>query len=158
MNKSITILSLFLCFSCSIVFSQNMIGQKPESNIPVIISIAFSEKFPTAEPIWFTNYQGRYNQQLVYEGRFMWNKRYSSAIYDKDGNLLAFVEKIYYDELPENVIKYMKENYPTFPIVDSIRVTTQNKDITYELGILIDGQFVIKVFSEKGDFIKSTLG
>ncbi len=156
MLKTISVFFLFLLFSYADAFSQNIVGQKPERNVPVIVSTAFNEKFPSSDPIWFSNYQGRYNQKLVYEGRFIFDNRYSSAIYDRDGILLAFATKIENKEIPKQALKYMSENFPTFPILDSILVTSKNNDVTYELGIMIDDEYIIKVFSDKGEFIKST--
>ena len=155
MLKSISIFLFLSLFNYSIVFSQNIVGQKPERNVPIVVETAFKEKFPSSEPVWFSNYQGRYNQKLVYEGRFIFDNRYSCAIYDTDGVLIAFAAKVENKELPQKVLKYMNENFPSFPILESILVNSNNT-VTYELGIVVDGEYIIKVFSDMGEFIKST--
>jgi len=152
-----TLLLLFTCFCNSAIgSSQNIVGQKPEKNVPIIVSAAFNEQFPSKEPVWFSNYQGRYNQKLVYEGRFIFDKRYSTAIYDFEGNMLAFAAKVESNEIPEKAIEYMNDQFPAFPILDAILVTKKNNEVTYELGIMIDKEYIIKVFTEKGEFLRST--
>ncbi|RZJ33813.1 MAG: hypothetical protein EOO51_12290 [Flavobacterium sp.] len=150
------ILSLCLIFLGTAVSAQNYHGQKPEKNIPTVVSAAFDKRFPHGDPIWFSDYENRYNQKLVYEGRFLFDNRYSTAVYDKEGNLLAFAAQVERNEIPQKALKYMTENFPTFPIVDSILVTTHDDEVTYELGIVVDGEYIVKVFSKEGDFIKST--
>ena len=86
----------------------------------------------------------------------MFDKRYSTAIYDGEGNMIAFAAKLENSEIPEKVVKYMNENFPSFPILDAILVTSVKNEVTYELGIVIDGEYIVKVFSNDGDFIKST--
>ncbi len=138
-------------------FAQHTVAQKPEKNVPRLVEMAFKEKFPAGDPVWFSNYQGRWIEQphLVYEGRFMFDKRYSTAVYDEKGTLIAFAAQIENKEIPQKALQYMKENFPSYPIIESILVTSGNT-VRIELGIMIDDDFVVKVFSEGGDFIKST--
>jgi len=156
MFKTISIFVFVFLVNYGTSYSQSTVSQKPEKNVPIAVSKAFNEKFPVKDPIWFSSYQGRYDQKLVYEGRFMFDNRYSSAIYDSEGILLAFAAKVEYKEIPAAAVKYMNENFPNFRILDSILVTSKTNDVTYELGIMVDGEYIIKVFSDKGDFIKST--
>ena len=121
-----------------------------------MVSAAFDAKFPKQDPVWFSDYENRYNQKLVYEGRFIFDNRYSTAYYDKEGNMLAFAAQVERNEIPGKALEYMQENFPTFPIVDSILVTTHDDEVTYELGIVVDGEYIVKVFSKEGRFIKST--
>jgi hypothetical protein len=158
MLKSTLLLSCLFLFTFSTVFSQDLVVQKPESNVPAPISAAFAKKFPTSEPVWFSDYQGKYNQQLVYEGRFMYKNRNTSVIYEANGNLIATVVRVDQKELPKKIVAYMNEKFPSFPIRDAALVTAQNNETTYEVGIIINETYVIKVFSEEGDFIKSTIG
>jgi len=155
MKMIIAATCFFLLFTNSAP-AQNIVGQKPERNVPIAVAAAFGEKFPSYEPVWFSNYQGRYNQKLVYEGRFIFDNRYSLAIYDGQGDLIAFAATIEHNEIPAKALKYMKENFPAFPISEALLVTSRKNDITYELGIWVDGEFIVKVFSESGDFIRST--
>jgi hypothetical protein len=145
-----------LLFHVSIANSQNTNKSKLDNNVPAIVLEKFSLDFPSHDPVWFSQYQGRYNEKLVFEGKFIFDNRYSSAVYDINGNLVAFTATVEKYELPEPVITYMTANYPSFPIVEVILVTRDMKDVTYEVGIYINNQLVIEVFSETGDFIKST--
>ncbi len=156
MTKFTIILLGVILSHFSTAYSQNIVGQKPEKNVPIIVSAAFNEQFPSKEPIWFSNYQGRYNQKLVYEGRFFFDKRYSMAVYDVEGNMLAFAAKVEENEIPEKAVQYMKDQFPSYQILDAILVTTKSNEVTYELGIMIDSEYIIKVFSEKGEFLRST--
>lgn len=150
------ILVVILLFQANISCAQNTNKSKLEKNIPDIVLERFSQKFPSHDPVWFSQYQGRYNQKLVFEGKFIFDNRYSSAIYDQDGNLIAFAATIEKNEIPDKVNQYMTENLPSFSIVEALLVTRNINDVTYEIGIYIDNQFVIEVFSKNGDFIKST--
>ncbi len=131
-------------------------GQKPEKNVPNIVSSSFESKFGTNDVVWFTHYQGRYDNKLVYEGRFIFDNRYSIAVYNREGNLIAFVANVEYAEVPSKVRNYMKNNFPERDIVEARLVTRGANDITYEIGVVIDNIYVAKVFAENGDFIRST--
>ena len=131
-------------------------SSKIERNIPLIVAETFRKSFPDKDPVWFSDYQGRYNQKLVYHAKFIFDKRYCQAIYDINGNQIAFAATVEYNELPEAARNYMKQNYPTFAIAEALLVTDSDKEVTYELGIYIDGVYVIQVFSSDGTFLKNT--
>ncbi|WP_291099612.1 MULTISPECIES: hypothetical protein [unclassified Flavobacterium] len=150
------ILGVIFLSQVPVLNAQNINRSKLEKNVPVIVLEMFNQKFPSYDAVWFSQYHGRYNEKLVFEGKFVFEKRYSSAVYDNDGNLIAFAATIDKNELPDNVIKYMTEKYPSFPIVDALLVSRSKNNDTYEVGIYIDNQYVIEVFSKIGDFIKST--
>lgn len=156
MKKLTFLFTLIYLLNSISASAQNGVRNKPESSVPNNVSRAFNIQFPSQDPVWFIDYQGRYNQQLVYEARFIIDKRYSSAVYDRLGDFVAFAFTVDYQEIPIKIRKYMNRNFPSFSILDAIFVTLRNNDKTYELGILIDGEYIIKVFSEAGEFIKST--
>ena len=131
-------------------------GKKPESNVPQIVQQEFNKKFPSKDPVWFSRYQGTNNQKLVFEGKFIFDNRYSAAIYDQDGVLLAFTSVVEIKELPQKARDYMNEKFPSFPIVEALLVTSNKNEVTFEVGVYIDREYVIKIFSEDGDFIRST--
>jgi hypothetical protein len=95
------------------------------------------------------NYQGRFNQKLVYQAKFIFDKRYCQAIYDMNGKQVAFAATIEYLELPEEARNYMNEHYPTYPIIEALLVTDSKKEVTYEIGIYVDNQYMIQVFLMK---------
>ena len=148
---------LFL-FSFNTIFAQNLTPSKPERNVPIIVAQAFEARFPNKEPIWFSQYQGRYNDKLVYDARFLFDNRYSSAIYDRDGKLVAFAATLEAKEIPQKAINYMKENYTDRGVTEAIMVSRGERESTIELGIYINNRFTIVVFDEAGNFIKTTLG
>ena len=116
----------------------------------------FTQNFPSIEPVWDINYQGTYNQQLVYKGKFIYNNRSSLVVYDKDGNLLVFAATVEKSEIPDKINKYMTKNFPAFSIVEVLLVTRGTDENTYEIAIYVNDQYVVKVFTKSGDFIKTT--
>lgn len=156
MSKAILLFISLLFLTSTTVISQNEATDEQPLAIPLSVTTAFNLKFPAQEPNWVSSYEGRYNQKLVHEARFIFDNRNSSAIYDNLGNLIAFAAVVERSEIPVEALNYMKEKYPNYYILDTIIVTRGNSDITYELGIVVNGQYIIKVFSNKGKFIKST--
>jgi len=152
--KSVYTFALLLCF----LVSGNGFAQRIEHNVPIIVMDAFQKKFPNKEPVWFREYQGRFDQKLVYEARFMFDNRYSKAFYENEGKMLAFATVVEKSELPEKVLTYIKEKYPAFPIAESLLVTYSTNEVQFEVGIYIDNNFLVQVFSKDGDFIKMTKG
>jgi hypothetical protein len=131
-------------------------SSKLDSNIPVIVGEIFNATYPGKDPVWFSSYQGDNNQVLVYIAKFIFDKRYCQAIYERDGKQLAFAATVDNKELPLAALNYMNKHYPAFPIVEALLVTDSLKEVTYEIGIYIDYVYVIQVFSKEGDFIKNT--
>lgn len=149
------IMSLLLSW---FMYPNNSYAQRLENNVPIVITEAFQKKFPNKQPVWFTVYQGKFDRKLVYEARFMFDNRYSKAFYENEGKLLAFAAVIEKSELPQKALNYMKEKYPSFPIAESLLVTYANDEVQFEVGIYIDNDFVVQVFSKDGEFIKTTRG
>jgi hypothetical protein len=56
-----------------------------------------------------SKYQGKNNQELVYEAKFIFDDRYCKSVYDFNGNQIAFAATVDYLELPEGIRKYMEE-------------------------------------------------
>jgi hypothetical protein len=156
MSKTIFLFVSFLISTVTPIFCQNIVDEEPEQIVPSVVTTAFELKFPLKKPVWFSSYEGRYSQQLVHEGRFVFDNRNSSAIYGNEGNLIAFAATVERSEIPAEALNYMKEKYPYSTILDTIMVTRGINDVTFELGISISGEYIIKVFSDKGKFIKST--
>ena len=158
MKKLIQLSFILIVFQFANAFAQELVPPKPEKNIPVLIATSFQKKFPQKEPVWFTQYQGRYNDKLVYEARFIFDNRYSTAVYDRDGNLIAFAATIEASEIPQKAIDYMKKNYTDRAVTEAMMVTRGENDVTFELGIYINNRFTVVVFDKEGNFIKTTLG
>ena len=155
LNKLSYFTAIFFLFT-TLVSAQVFQGQKPEKNIPNIVQANFDTKFHSKDVVWFTHYQGRYDNKLVYEGRFIFDNRYSVAVYNREGDLIAFVANLEYNEIPIKARQYMKENYAGREPVEAVLVTRGKDDVTYEIGVVIDNEYVVKVFTKDGDFIRST--
>lgn len=157
MKNLIHLSLLFIFFQFSSLFAQDIVAPKPENNVPILIAESFKAKFPQKEPVWFSQYQGRYDNKLVYEARFIFDNRYSTAVYNRDGNLIAFAATIENSEIPEKALIYMKENYP-YQTITEAGIVDRGKTSTVELGIYINNRFTVVVFDKEGNFIKTTLG
>ena len=153
------ILLLFALFYLSSydLKAQDIVPPKPERNVPVVVSSAFETKFPQKDPVWFTQYQGRYDNQLVYQARFLFDNRYSVAVYNRDGQLIAFAATIEASEIPQKAVEYMKKNYTDRGVTEAMMVS-RGESATVELGIYINNRFTVVVFDKEGNFIKTTLG
>lgn len=158
MKKLITLSLVLFAFSMSNLFAQDLTPSKPEKNVPIMVAQAFETQYPQKDPVWFSQYQGRYNEQLVYEARFIFDNRYSSAVYNRDARLIAFAATIEASEIPVKAVEYMKNNYTDRGVTDAMLVTRGAKETSIELGIYINNRFTIVVFDKEGNFIKTTLG
>ncbi|MEZ7500326.1 hypothetical protein QO200_16450 [Flavobacterium sp. Arc3] len=147
---------LFFIFCGLVSQAQNDGRSRIERNVPLVVVESFNAVFSAKDPVWFTRYQGENNQELVYEAKFIFNNRYCKSVYDFNGNQIVFAATVDYRELPEGARKYMEEKYPFFPIVEALMVTDNENQDTYEIGVYIDNQYMIQVFSKEGDFIKNT--
>lgn len=136
--------------------AQNDGASRIERNVPLVVIESFNAVFSAKDPVWFTRYQGKDNQELVYVAKFILGNRYCKSVYDFNGNQIVFAATVDYNELPEGARNYMKEKYLSFPIIEALMVTDNEKVVTYEIGIYIDNQYVVQVFSNDGDFIKNT--
>lgn len=157
MKNLLTIFSLLFLFCSNLFYAQDIVPRKPEANVPILVAQNFETRFPKKDPVWFSQYQGRYDNKLVYEARFLFDKRYSAAIYNREGDLIAFTATIENSEIPEKALSYMKEHYPYQNITEA-GIVDREKNATVELGIYINGRFTVVVFDKEGNFIKTTLG
>lgn len=151
-------LAVIFLFAFSLTNAQIARKNKPEKIIPQTVEAAFKLKFDNNDVVWFSRFQGRYDNKQVYEGRFMLDKRYSTAVYTPDGALIAFVTAVEYLEIPRKAREYMQQNFPNRQIIDAALVTRGGKDATYEISVYIDDEYVVKVFDNEGSFVKSTRG
>ncbi len=155
-NKIYILLVLF--FTVSFSNAQIARKNKPEKLVPQTVEAAFNLKFGKKDVVWFSRFEGLYDNKQVYEGRFMLDKRYSTAVYTPDGDLTAFVATVEYNEIPEKARNYMENKFPGRRIIDAALVTRGGNDVTYEISIYIDEEYIVKVFTNEGDFVKSTRG
>lgn len=148
---------ILLLFSFNTLFAQDLTPRKPEKNVPIAVAQTFKDRFKADDPVWFSQYQGRYNDKLVYEARFVFDNRYSTAVYDRDANLIAFAATIEAKEIPTKAVEYMKNNYTDRGVTEAMMVSRSGES-TVELGIYINNRFNIVVFDADGNYIKTTRG
>ncbi|MCL2027943.1 MAG: PepSY-like domain-containing protein [Bacteroidales bacterium] len=81
-----------------------------------VLSQNFRQHFPNARDVeWETNDE-------IFEVEFEIQNRDFQAYYDKDGNLLLFIQDIGTRELPSNVRNVASERYPRYRIDDVDRI------------------------------------
>lgn len=156
MKASFNNLFLFFFIFCGVVAqAQNDGIWRIERNVPIVIAESFNAVFSAKDPVWFTRYHGENNQELEYEAKFIFDDRYCKSVYDSNGNQIVFAGTVDYLELPEHARDYMEEKDPFFPIMEALMVTDNENVVTHEIGVYIDNQYMIQVFSKDGDFIKN---
>jgi hypothetical protein len=114
---------LFFIFFGLVSQAQNDGASRIERNAPLVVIESFNAIFSAKDPVWFTRYQGKNNQELVYVAKFILGNRYCKSVYDFNGNQIVFAATVDYNELPEVARNYMKEMYPSFPIIEALMVT-----------------------------------
>ena len=141
-----------------IVTAQTLPQPDPITSPPQIVQEHFEQKFPGVEVVWHLRYRGDYDQQLRYQGKFLMNNKTVLAVYSQIGELMAMAVEIDPTDIPKKARKYMENNYPYNPIVQSAKITQVDKGVTYELGMYLDNSYVIVIFDKKGNFIQLSKG
>jgi hypothetical protein len=104
---------------------------------------AFKKEFSAAREITWTigdNY---------YQAFFMYNDRYISAFYDKDGELLGLTRHISPDDLPMALQSDLKKNFSTYWISDLFEVANDNGTAYYITLEDADTKMILKATNGK---------
>lgn len=126
-------------------------GKPKKETIPVLVKAAFAKEFPSQKASWE-------KEAANYEAEFELNGTDASALYDAKGNCKALEIAIKKNELPADVLPYLKKNYPTNKITETAKITDDKKVITYEVEIKKEGKACDILFDAKGKFIKIVTG
>lgn len=119
-----------------------------EKEVPEEIRLSFKESYPNASDVVWSL------KELGYEVDF---KEESGAVeleYDKDGKIVEEEVIISEAELPDNIIKYLEENYPQLHIGEA-SIEKNNGETVYELELL-NGFFrdIELEFDINGEFLR----
>jgi hypothetical protein len=158
-ENSLSTVTNMVTFIFILVFSLKMVGQeKPKEKIvpPMIVKIAFEKEFPKETPTWTTDFGAEDLDQIRYEAKFKSSNSRGLAVYDNEGNLKAYEVLIQKKDIPSNIVNYLKSNYANFKIDEASKVKNDKNEITYEIGIVLDGKFYDAVFDHEGDFLEIT--
>jgi hypothetical protein len=135
-----TVIVLVALFVSTVAYSQKV----KEKNVPDAVKIAFKAAYPNADDVEWEK------EDENYEVEFELNDVDYSVLYTADGTLLETEMEIETEQLPQNVIEYMKANYADKKIKESAKITNNKGVVTYE--VEIKGKDVM--FDANGNFIK----
>jgi hypothetical protein len=119
---------------------------KSKVNVPQVVKIALSKKYPNASKVIWETENGNY--EANWGGK---SGEDNSVQFTPDGQFIEIVKAIPINELPEPVILYVNKHYRGSKISEAGKVTDAAGKTSYE--IEIKGKDVI--FDENGKFIKS---
>lgn len=130
-------------------------------DVPVKVNNAFKTKFPDATEVTWMMENG------IYTANFM-DKDYAiSCSFDKSGNWEKTVTELYEEDLSEEIISYLNEEYEFPPLLSAEKITTS---LGTQFSVLIEVEKVSEdedeeteitnyliTFDETGNFLKSQI-
>lgn len=137
MNKLILISAVLFC-----TFRAEAQSIK-ERDVPPAVITSLSALHPNASKVKWENEDG------MYEGSFMTNKKETSVLFSREGILVQTENEIALAELPAGVVDYVSKQYPSAKIEEAAKVTNIKGVVNYEVEIA-DVDFL---FSNTGQFI-----
>lgn len=150
--KNTFLLLFFLAgFSC---FSQQNKTTKTEVVPPIEVIQSFENQFPKIKPVWSSDYEGADSDDQRYMAYFELGKTTISMHYDKLGKVKIVEESILLDHLPNTVLEYLKNNFPTFKINDAVKIRNDKNVNTFEVGIGNATKFYVAQFDATGYFLQ----
>ncbi|WP_320814696.1 hypothetical protein [Flavobacterium sp.] len=141
---------LFLSFTI-VNYSQEKIDAPP------FLKLNFEKDFKGAtDTSWSKFYRGKYREQLRFEVEFLRGNSKYLVSYDNVGVIKAIQKSIAISSLNTSILEYLKNNYPTFEINEASKITKENGDEFYNVGISGSDDFFILVFNTSGYFLYLT--
>lgn len=139
-----------IVISTTTLFAQSE-GKTKKVIVPTEVKAAFAKEFPAKKANWEM-------EDSNYEAEFRMNGNDASALYDTKGHQKALEIAINKEELPANVMLYLKKNYPSNKITETAKITDDKKEITYEVEIKKERKLYDVLFNSKGAFLKIVTG
>ncbi|MBK7682541.1 MAG: PepSY-like domain-containing protein [Bacteroidetes bacterium] len=124
----------------SLTFAQKM----QEEAVPSQVKNAFHKQFPNIMKVKWEK------EEENFEASYHMNKIDHSAVFDAQGHLLETEVEIETNQLPNEVLDYMKTNYKDQLIKEAAKITDGKNIITFE--VEIKGMDLL--FESNGKFIK----
>jgi hypothetical protein len=112
-----------------------------------VVKTAFEREFPNKKASWT-------NEDTGFEAEFSLNGAEASATYDENGHRKELEVEIKKQELPQAVLNYLKQNYPSKKIDEIAKITNDKNIVIYETEIKIDGKSRDLLFDANGKFVK----
>jgi hypothetical protein len=141
---------LFLSFTI-VNYSQEKI------DVPPFLKQNFEKDFNGAiDTGWSKFYRGKYRDQLRFEVEFLKGNSKYLVSYDNVGVIKAIQKSMAISSLNTSILEYLKNNYPTLEINEASKITKENGDEFYNVGISDSDNFFILVFNNSGYFLYLT--
>lgn len=121
---------------------------------PVEARMAFEKEFPKSTPEWRLEYGGDDDDEQLFVADFVMQGDKVSAYYNLRGEMQVLEHAITSNQVPKSIKSYLKKNYPTYKIVEAVKVRDSKKAYTYEIGLQSDSKFYDAVFDDGGDFLQ----
>ena len=141
-------------FLSTILLQAQNEGNSSKVEPSLLVAKAFEKDFPKITPVWREEYTGDNRDKLSYEADFTLKNVSMTAVYDALGVFQVLQIELKPSEIPQNVSRYMMENYPKNDIKKAAKLMTNDNKVTYEIGITINEKWEIAVFDKEGDFLK----
>jgi hypothetical protein len=142
MKKIFLALSLILTVAVSSSIASPVSGENPE------VVKAFNKQFAGAENVkWSTTDAG------VAKVSFTWSDTRAEAYFDSDGELIATIRNILYDQVPMNVMRAVNARFKA-PVVISVNEVYSAGSSRYILSLEDAGKKITATISSTGDIVE----
>ncbi len=153
MNRfSLLIRAVILLLSFLIMTDSGLSKKVKKDAMPKPVLEAFQKSYPKAKVIEYSIEPS--SGILTYQIEFKKGGKTMEAVYGQDGKLLQSEEDINQQEIPKEVITYIKANYKGYKIEEASKVLRNNKITNYDVTIKQGKHTMELEFDKTGKFLK----
>jgi len=145
MKKILSFVTVLLTVS-SAAFTQEKKESKDNISVPAIVKTALYKKYAEAKNVTWEKEKGNY--EANWGGK---SGEDNSVQFTPSGNFIEMVKAISVNQLPPDVIAYVKQHYQGAAITEAGKVTDAKENSFFEAEV--HGKDII--FDEKGNFVKT---
>ncbi|MCX6258638.1 MAG: PepSY-like domain-containing protein [Bacteroidia bacterium] len=147
-NILLSMLIVALAFCSQAQESKSMSQSKSKVVVPSEVKAAFAKQFPTVKKVkWGIEKPGEY------EAEFLLNKSETSALFDKQGNLLEEEKEMGKSGLPQAVNAILEKDYAGYKIGECSRNIAKGVT-TFEVEAKKGKERIELIFDEQGKFLR----
>lgn len=143
--KKVISLGLLLLAAGTAVFAQEEKKGKEKINVPPAVRSALHSKFADAKNVTWEKEKGNY--EANWGGK---SGEDNSVQFSPSGTFIEMVKAIPVNQLPDNIVAYVKQHYKGAKITEAGKVTDAKGKLFFEAEV--NGRDII--FDEKGNFVK----
>lgn len=126
----------------SLTFAQKI----QEKDVPASVKASFKRNYPNIKAVKWDK------EGEKFEASFDLNKIDNSVLFDAQGNILETEVEIELNQLPKEVLEYVKANYKGQNVKEAAKITDAKGIVIYEAEI----KGLDLLFDNNGKFIKET--